>query len=309
MGHIVHEESGKVYPLAPSFIIGRAAKNCNLVITNHHTSGSHAEIRYARNMWTIHDLGSSNGTYIDQRRILPGVHEPLTLGMKLAFGDPKNQFVFADDTPPAASAVCGDESVDAVDGLLVVPDSSAADHITIYHDEDRGCWLAQSHDGHTRKIADGEVLTIGSRQWRLQLPMIPEHTRQLGDEPLRCRALTVRSRASADGAHVTIELVHRGRVIETEWRNNVRARLLHRMVDARASDQREGHASEAQEGWLDIDEVLDAFGRNRGWLDVTICRIRQQFAALGVVDSVTAIERRRPTQFRLGIAAVEVVPA
>jgi pSer/pThr/pTyr-binding forkhead associated (FHA) protein len=50
------------------FLIGRG-KHCDLIINSGKVSREHAAITREGNVWFIEDLGSSNGTWFDKRRI------------------------------------------------------------------------------------------------------------------------------------------------------------------------------------------------------------------------------------------------
>ena len=50
------------------FVIGRG-KHCDLIINSGKVSREHAAIVRSGNDWFIEDLGSSNGTWFDKRRI------------------------------------------------------------------------------------------------------------------------------------------------------------------------------------------------------------------------------------------------
>ena len=50
------------------FSLGRKT-GCNLVLPEQTVSSRHAEIHFAGGQWTVTDLGSQNGTYVDARRI------------------------------------------------------------------------------------------------------------------------------------------------------------------------------------------------------------------------------------------------
>jgi hypothetical protein len=54
--------------LKDRFLIGRG-KHCDLIINSGKVSREHAAITREGNVWFIEDLGSSNGTWFDKRRI------------------------------------------------------------------------------------------------------------------------------------------------------------------------------------------------------------------------------------------------
>jgi hypothetical protein len=55
---------GAALPLEPTSTLGRVAGN-TIVVDDPHTSARHAELRFARGQWWLRDLGSSNGTLLN----------------------------------------------------------------------------------------------------------------------------------------------------------------------------------------------------------------------------------------------------
>lgn len=61
-------DAGERVPLATYTTIGRSPDNA-LVIDDSFTSSSHAEILREDENWLVRDLGSTNGTFVNDRRI------------------------------------------------------------------------------------------------------------------------------------------------------------------------------------------------------------------------------------------------
>jgi hypothetical protein len=59
---------GEVLSLEPASSLGRVAGN-TIVIDDPHTSARHAELRFARGQWWLRDLGSSNGTLLNDEPV------------------------------------------------------------------------------------------------------------------------------------------------------------------------------------------------------------------------------------------------
>lgn len=59
---------GKIYPLQTSVVIGRQSE-CEIPIPSEEVSRRHAELRVTPDGVMVEDLGSSNGTYVNDRRI------------------------------------------------------------------------------------------------------------------------------------------------------------------------------------------------------------------------------------------------
>jgi hypothetical protein len=63
------------------FIVGRQG---NLPVTDDHASNHHALFQSAHNLWYVEDLGSTNGTYLNGRRIFAS--QRLRKGDKITIG-------------------------------------------------------------------------------------------------------------------------------------------------------------------------------------------------------------------------------
>ncbi len=69
-------------------LIGRAETNvnCEVPIAHGTTSTRHATIRCANGQFTLQDMKSTNGTYVNGRRLEPNSPTQLTDGDKVRFG-------------------------------------------------------------------------------------------------------------------------------------------------------------------------------------------------------------------------------
>jgi hypothetical protein len=61
-------QRGELFTLAPVTLIGTEA-GCNIVLQDKFMSSRHAEIKAENGMWILRDSGSTNGTYVNSRRI------------------------------------------------------------------------------------------------------------------------------------------------------------------------------------------------------------------------------------------------
>lgn len=61
-------QRGELYTLAPLSVIG-TDPTCNVVLSDQFMSSRHAEIKAEGGLWVLHDLGSTNGTYVNDQRV------------------------------------------------------------------------------------------------------------------------------------------------------------------------------------------------------------------------------------------------
>ena len=85
--------AGREYKLTDRLVIGRDPHQCSLVFPKdaNDVSRIHCTLRFAGERVTVRDENSSNGTYIDGKRIAPGVDVPFHRGHKLGIGSADKQ--------------------------------------------------------------------------------------------------------------------------------------------------------------------------------------------------------------------------
>lgn len=78
----------------PNLTIGRA-RSCTLQLDDPMLSREHAAIDFGPSGFTIRELASTNGTFVNGRRIKPGAPEPLFFGATIEIGDTVLAFTLA----------------------------------------------------------------------------------------------------------------------------------------------------------------------------------------------------------------------
>jgi pSer/pThr/pTyr-binding forkhead associated (FHA) protein len=61
-------QRGELFTLSPNTTIGTDPK-CTVVLNDKFMSSKHAEIKAENGIWVLRDSGSTNGTYVNNRRI------------------------------------------------------------------------------------------------------------------------------------------------------------------------------------------------------------------------------------------------
>lgn len=301
MAFIEHVASGRAYRLSAHCLIGRAA-TCAVRLDSELTSNLHAEVRWNGSAWELRDLGSLNGTFVDDEPIETGGRRPIETGTQIAFGDRQERFQVMDDSPPVAMAIRQDgHAVAARNGFLLLPDEESPLCQVFQDASDR--WVAEATDGQPQGLLDGGTLQLGGETWTLELPVVTKGTAPLG---MSLDSLTLRLWTSRHGEHIEVELVQGSTSKRLESRSH--DVLLLRLAQVRLEDQKNRELSEREQGWVHVETLIKDLGVNRNWIDVSVFRVRQVFAEAKVRGAAGLIERRRDSgEIRLAVRRIEMV--
>ena len=283
-------------------LVGRSPE-CLLRTRDRRVSSEHASIRWTGEGWSLRDLGSRNGTFVNEQRIEVGVPTALAPGDKLGFGRADPIWLFADARPPRAfaRALQSEATSDAEDGLLVLP-SPEQPLVCVFEDFQRG-WVVEAED-ETRTVADCEVLTIAGEAWMLHLPTAIEATAEVGEDTPVFAGVELLFEVSRDEEDVTMRVSHRGKQLLEGARAH--HQLLLFLARARLEDQRAGEAPVPEQGWRYVEQVCAALQIDDLRLNTEIYRARKELAPR-VQGAAALVERRRSSRsLRLGTAKLSV---
>ena len=99
----LRSELGRISTLGARTTAGRAP-TAGLAIPDHRASSYHATFDWGAAGWTVKDLGSRNGTWVDGRRLEPGASASLGVGSVIALGAPDLAWTMVDAGPPVPRA-------------------------------------------------------------------------------------------------------------------------------------------------------------------------------------------------------------
>jgi hypothetical protein len=282
---------------------------CALRLDSRRVSGEHATLRWSGSGWTLRDLHSSNGTFVDQRRLEPGQATPVRAGMRIAFGDQDNLFEITDDSPPVAVARPAEgEPLIAQGGVLCLPEQGDPEYF-IFEDDPGiwpGRWFVESRDGSCRRLRDREELCSGGRIWCIELPLTWERTSRLDEASIRIANIGLRIRVSRNEEHVEITIRHAGTELPLPSRSH--SYLLATLARQRVYDVTQPGLPEADHGWVYVSDLMRMLDTSEMMINVFTHRARAQFLEVSVIDAANLIERRRTSrEIRLGVRDIEFV--
>jgi hypothetical protein len=286
-------------------LVGRAP-TCDLVLPERNDSGQHAVIAWNGTGWDVQDLGSRNGTYVDDQRLGGDTRVRLRHDSRVRFGRESSPWTLVDDTAPVAMAqrLTSREWRRAEGGYLALPGPEHYE-CAVYQTSDGG-WVVE-RGSEVSPVADqGTVSTSGGELWRVVLPVAVLATEKEGDMPRLLARLRLRFRHSLDEEQVELTAFCGKERLDLGIRAHHYPLLL--LARRRLTDRRAG-LTEADEGWVLLDELLQMLNMGESHLNISIHRARNQLGELGVVDAASLVERKpRMRRIRLGLADFEVVP-
>lgn len=292
-------------------LIGRGP-TCDLVLPQKNVSGQHAALEWNGGAWEIRDLGSRNGTYVDDRRLAADGRCNLVRDARLRFGRESPTWILADTSPPVAMACDGATRVwrFAEGGYLSLP--SPEDHECSIYPLPDGSWVVET-GSETRPLEDRSMLTTSDGSvWRVYLPVSLLSTMKEGDLPRMLAFTRMRFRHSLDEEQVEMT----GFLGDARLDFHIRAHHYPLLLLARRrlADRRSGLA-EPDQGWVSVDDLLQMLGMSEPHLNISIHRARTALSQAGILDAASLIERRtRTRRIRIGvqdltIERLDAVPA
>ena len=298
MGKLQQIATGRIYTLAVRNLVGRA-QSCDLILPDLRVSGEHAVVWWDAG-WKVRDLGSRNGTFVDEQRIAVGDNVPLIREAKLSFGRLQGEWELGNDAAPSPEAVNpSGQRVLGEHGVLALP-SSANPECSIFRMSE-GQWVAEWPD-HTASVAHDEVLTVAGISWTLGLPETLPAT--MNRQPHRLDDMTLHFAVTRDEEFVMATLVGPDGSLNLEAKAHHGTTLA--LARARLRDQRHGQA-ESTAGWMYQDDLAKGLQISLPLLNLHVHRARRQLADANVIDFERLFERRTATrQLRIGSVRVTV---
>lgn len=298
MSRLRSSDGAREWILPSRCLLGRAP-SCDIVLDDPEVSAEHVLLRWRSGVWELQDLHSRNGTYVNGRRLAAGERVGMDGAVRLGLG-PRGVAFRLEGGPPLAHAVALDESREIIElhgGFLALPTDEP--EVTVLRRES-GWQLERSE--RVELVADGAVVSVGRRAWRLHLPEPIPATGDAEGSPLLLANITLVFGLGEAGELRELSVVRGSRRLPVTVRAHLRVLLALARIRRR-------HAEGAEDGlgWIPQVELMDLLGCGDGRLHVEIHRTRRQLAKLGVVDAANVIERHQlEPKLRIGVAAIEL---
>jgi hypothetical protein len=303
MGSIKNVETGQTRALECDHVVGRSVA-CALHIEDRSVSARHAAFAWRGDHWEIKDLGSRNGTYVDGVRLGSGEHRAVRSGTRVAFGRREVQWEVVDASAPRVMAICtdGGQAVELDEELIALP-SADDPHATIYR-AGEGAWVLEQSMSVT-PVADQQMFTVDGRSWKFCCPEMGTATALTSLLPLEVSDLTLTFSVSKDEEYVRIEAAAGARLFD--FGEHSYHYLLLTLARHRLADSKEG-VPESSCGWVYQEDLSHDPSMAPPQLNLDVYRLRKEFAARGIVDAASIVERRpRTRQLRIGSGRLKII--
>ncbi|MCA9714355.1 MAG: FHA domain-containing protein [Myxococcales bacterium] len=298
MGVLLHVKTGTEHTLSARVVVGRSG-SCQLRLGSRAVSGEHATLHWTGGGWELRDLGSSNGTWLGERRLAVGERAALREGDSLGFGSRSDRWSLTDAGPPTAVArpVTGGAPTRAEGGVLPLPSPERPEVVLLEVSE--GHWVLETDSAQT-PVHDQEVVEAGGIPWRLYLPIVLARTSQAEAEPASSPGLALRFAVSRDEEFVELTVARGDESARLE------PRTFHYMLLTLARLRRDDQETSARErGWIYVDDLAKQIGIDARTVNVYLMRARRQLGEVGVPPAAL-IERRPGARLRMGSLPVSI---
>lgn len=295
-------EAARYMAIPAHCLVGRSSA-CTLRVHEPKASREHARMTHEGAAWTVRDLGTTNGTFVNGERLPAGAARSLAAGDRLGFGDTVVEWILFDASPPAAMARrLDDDAMFVAEGLVLALPSGDLPLVSVLaHD---GAWVLEM-DGQSRPARDGEVISLQGAAYMLHLPEAGAATDDVEGRAQKLARVELKFRVSRDEERVEVTVMSPAgafvlapRAHHYPWLTIARARL---------KDRSKGDLAEDQHGWVNVDDLCSSLKMDETHLNVAIYRIRKDIATTGLLDGANVIERRRGArQVRLGTPRVSI---
>ncbi|HEY5955590.1 MAG TPA: FHA domain-containing protein [Polyangiaceae bacterium] len=287
---VLEDSQGRRITAGSQCLIGRAP-HCRVRLADKRVSWDHARLSWLRDGWWLRDLNSTNGTWVDGRRLGSDDRVPLTVGQRLSFGHHSISFLVNNIDPPRFRLrSLSDDRVVCPQNTLVGLPSDEDPRLTVSLGV-RGWSLEDA--SQVRLLTDQEIIEFGPERWQVELPPVTDEVAETGtqrEQPLiDVRELSLELHVTADREDISAKATVDGRSYQMPNRSHHELLLL--LVEARISAKQRG-ASEEEAGWMTLDEATRSAAVGINKLNLDIFRLRREFEGLGLRDPRQLIERR-----------------
>jgi FHA domain len=302
---VLEDSQGRRITLGSQCLIGRAP-HCRVRLVDKRVSWDHARIGWLRDGWWLRDLNSTNGTWVDGKRLAADDRVILVQGQRLAFGHGSLSYRVDNVDPPRFRLrSLRDQRIICPENTLVGLPSDDEPLLTV----SLGVYGWSVEEGsQVRQLNDQEIIQFGQERWQVELPPITDDIAETGtqrEQPMiDAKDLVLELRVSSDREGILVTATVDGRSYSLP--NRAHHELLLLLVEARIFAQRQG-VPEDEAGYMTLDEAIRSTAVGINKINLDIFRLRREFEGLGLRDARQVVERRDARrEFRVGTGRLTV---
>jgi hypothetical protein len=304
-------EAGRETPiwLFENHVFGRDPR-CATVLRSDAVSRFHARIAWAGREWTLRDMGSRNGTYLNGRRLSDGEARAVANDDKICLGDFQEEYFVLDTAAPRTLLVVRDATGASrlVELATLHPLPSAERPLyTLFLDDENGAMLERD-GGEIAQLEHGATFGIDGVEYQVVLRRQPGGSSWTATSVLEPEADRVHLEIAVSPDEESAEIVLRHGARRHALAPKAHFYLLaylarcHRAaLDPSALEARESDADDL--GWVDCEVVCRQLRINREHLAQQVFRIRQELKSCMPSLADKIIDRRRRGKMRIGACA------
>src|SRR5512133_1206868 len=168
---VLEDSQGRRITVGAQCLIGRAP-HCRVRLSDKRVCWDHARIGWLRDGWWLRDLNSTNGTWVDGKRLGADDRVVLTLGQRIAFGHSSLSYrVDNVDAPRFRLRSLSDQRVICPTNTLVGLPSDDEPLLTV----SLGVYGWSVEEGsNVRQLSDQEIIQFGQERWQVELPPVTD---------------------------------------------------------------------------------------------------------------------------------------
>lgn len=312
MAFVVNESTGVTIPLKAYHLFGRLALSVDTVIERPEISRIHCSIEWVETGWVIIDR-SSNGTYLNEEKLVANQATPLNIGDEICFGiSSSNRFIVRAITPPQDILIPSDQYIFGEKDILPLTNynllpSENEPEIALYFDRYKGVWCLESTNTHTQseqRLQDKDLIVFANRRWQLFLSQITCKTQPIQAEGYSLESVNCVFKTSMDEEYTHL-------MVQTpQGEIDLEARIHHYLTLVLArykADSIEMGLEESEQGWVYTEQLAKDLGLSETHLNIQIHRARKQFSnAMPFNEDSQQFIQRRSGKVRLGASKVQI---
>lgn len=291
MTRIINNNSEEQVTLLIQHIFGRHPSTSHTILENSDASRMHATILWDGEDWLVQD-SSSNGTFVNGNPVVRGSMQKLNKGDIIHFasltGDAWEMLEVIAPKSLLVPVSSGLQTIE-LDDIAILPNEELAE-VTLYQSPN-GHWVCESQSGIS-VLKTGDLVGCQGHTWRFIEARASEETTYLASNQLPTSPqVGIFFNVSQNEEHVSFKFKMGEHVYDLGKRNHHYLMLL--LARKRLEDREKG-VSEAEQGWMDKEQLCKMLGLSENHINILVYRFRKQVISLlpRSLNFPQAIERR-----------------